>query len=78
MWQLFATIREIFGRIREYDSLKQSEQSLALSGDACFRECNGEIAELATELDHPDNFYKPLLLHSICISTAPAAPAASF
>src|SRR3984893_291408 len=26
----------------------------------------------------PNNFYKPLLLHSICISTAPAAPAASF
>ena len=32
----------------------------------------------ATDLDHPDNLYKPLLLHSICISTAPAAPAASF
>src|SRR5579863_8398512 len=32
----------------------------------------------AGDLDHPDNFYKPLLLHSICISTASAAPAASF
>ncbi len=29
-------------------------------------------------LDHPDNFYNPLSLHSICISTASAAPAASF
>ena len=26
----------------------------------------------------PDNFYKPFWLHSICISTASAAPAASF
>jgi hypothetical protein len=36
------------------------------------------VGSSATDLDHPDNFYKPLLLHSICISTASAAPAASF
>jgi len=36
------------------------------------------VAFSATNLDHSENFYKPLLLHSICISTAPAAPAASF
>jgi len=36
------------------------------------------VGSSATDLDHPDNFYKPLLLHSISISTASAAPAASF
>jgi len=36
------------------------------------------VGSSATDLDHPDNFYKSLLLYSICISTAPAAPAASF
>src|SRR5271165_2656895 len=36
------------------------------------------VGSSATDLDHPDNLYKPLLLHSICISTASAAPAASF
>ena len=36
------------------------------------------VGSSGTDLDHPDNFYKPLLLRSICISTAPAAPEASF
>ena len=35
-------------------------------------------APLPRNLDHPDNFYKPHSLHSICISPASAAPAASF
>ncbi len=36
------------------------------------------VGSSVTDLDYPNNFYKPLSLHSICISPASAAPAASF
>src|SRR5439155_1849958 len=36
------------------------------------------VGSSATDLDYPDNFYKPLSPHSMCIRPASAAPAASF
>ena len=40
--------------------------------------CAGVPPATPPPLTTPDNFYKPLLFHSICISPASAAPAASF
>ena len=48
------------------------------SPQALLRPLPMPVGSSVTDLDHPNNFYKPLSLHSICISPASAAPAASF
>ena len=45
---------------------------------APLRPCPMRVGSSATDLDYPDNFYKPFTPHSMCIRPASDALAASF